>query len=79
MDCSLPGSSTHGILQARILEWAAISFSKKEWNTAIYSNADGPREYYTEYNKSDRERQILYDITYMQDLKNNMNVYAEQK
>ena len=24
MDCSLPGSSIHGILQARILEWAAI-------------------------------------------------------
>ena len=28
MDCSLPGSSTHGIFQARILEWVAISFSK---------------------------------------------------
>ena len=27
MDCSLPGSSLHGILQARILEWVAISFS----------------------------------------------------
>ena len=27
MDCSLPGSSVHGILQARILEWIAISFS----------------------------------------------------
>ena len=26
MDCSLPGSSVHGILQARILEWVAISF-----------------------------------------------------
>ena len=26
-NCSLPGSSIHGILQARILEWAAISFS----------------------------------------------------
>ena len=25
MDCSLPGSSTHGISQARILEWVAIS------------------------------------------------------
>ena len=24
MDCSLPGSSVHGILQARILEWAAM-------------------------------------------------------
>ena len=27
-DCSLPGSSVHGILQARILEWGAISFSR---------------------------------------------------
>ena len=28
MDCSPPGSSDHGILQARILEWVAISFSR---------------------------------------------------
>ena len=28
MDCSPPGSSVHGILQARILEWIAIPFSK---------------------------------------------------
>ena len=27
MDYNLPGSSVHGILQARILEWVAISFS----------------------------------------------------
>ena len=27
MVCSLPGSSVHGILQARVLEWVAISFS----------------------------------------------------
>ena len=26
MDCSLPGSSVHGILQAKILEWTTISF-----------------------------------------------------
>ena len=29
MDCSLPGSSIHGILQARILEWFAMSFSRR--------------------------------------------------
>ena len=29
MDWGLPGSSVHGILQARILEWVAISFSKR--------------------------------------------------
>ena len=28
MNCSLPGSSIHGIFQARILEWVAISFSR---------------------------------------------------
>ena len=32
MDCSLPGSSVHEILQARILEWVAIPFSKDGHN-----------------------------------------------
>ena len=30
MDCSLPGSSVHGIFQARVLEWGAIAFSAEE-------------------------------------------------
>ena len=29
MDCSLPGSSVHGIFQAGVLEWVAISFSRR--------------------------------------------------
>ena len=29
MDCSLPGSSVHGISQAIVLEWIAISFSRR--------------------------------------------------
>ena len=29
MDCSLPGSSIHGIFQARILKWVLMSFSKE--------------------------------------------------
>ena len=29
MDCSLPGSSAHGISQARVLEWGAIAFSRR--------------------------------------------------
>ena len=29
IDCSLLGSSVHGIFQARILEWVAISFSRR--------------------------------------------------
>ena len=39
MDCRLPGSSVHGIFQARILEWVAISFSRRssqgEWTQVI--------------------------------------------
>ena len=41
MDCSLPGSSIHGIFQARILEWVAISFSRissrsRDWTQASH-------------------------------------------
>ena len=32
MDCSLPGSSIHGIFQARVLEWVAIAFSREYAN-----------------------------------------------
>ena len=32
MDCSLPGSSAHGIFQARVLEWGAIAFSLDMYN-----------------------------------------------
>ena len=35
MDCSLPGSSVHGILLARTLEWIAIPFCKGSSNTGI--------------------------------------------
>ena len=42
---------------------------KKEWNNAICSNMDGPRDCHTEWSKSDRERQMSYDITYMWNLK----------
>ena len=35
MDCSPPGSSVHGISQARILEWVAISFSGDLYNPGI--------------------------------------------
>ena len=35
MDCSPPGSSVHGILQARILEWVAISYSRRPTNPGL--------------------------------------------
>ena len=38
MDCSLPGSSVHGIFQARVLEWGAIAFSRGIPTTHLKSN-----------------------------------------
>ena len=104
MDCSPPRSSIHRIIQARILELIAISFSRgssqlrdqtqvshiaggfftiwatreahryththiyifkflKEQNFAICGNMDGHAGHYAKWNKSEGERQILYDIT----------------
>ena len=36
MDCSLPGSSVHGIFQARVLEWVAIAFSVQEISQVLF-------------------------------------------
>ena len=36
MDCSLPGSSAHGIFQARVLEWVAIAFFPNIFNFDKY-------------------------------------------
>ena len=38
MDCSLPGSSIHGIFQARVLEWGAIAFSDQSMREMSKSN-----------------------------------------
>ena len=38
MDCSLPGSSVHGTLQARVLEWGAIALSTMEYYSTIKEN-----------------------------------------
>ena len=42
---------------------------KKEWNSAIFSNMDEPRDYHTKFSKSYRERQITYGIAFMWNLK----------
>ena len=49
------------------------SCHKKEWNSSNCSHVNGPRGYYAQWKKSDKERQILYDTTYMWNLKNNIN------
>jgi len=73
MDCSLPGSSIHGIFQARVLEWGAMLSHKKEWNHTMCSNMDG-----TKWSKSERERQISY-ITFIWNLKYDTNLFMKQK
>ena len=40
MDCGLPGSSIHGIFQARVLEWGAIAFSDG-YHTGSLNPQDG--------------------------------------
>ena len=51
MDCSPPGSSVHGIFQARVLEWVAIAFSerctttfKNEWSVFFFKLQSGLRK-----------------------------------
>ena len=46
---------------------------KKEQNNAICSNMEETRGYHTKWHKSERERQIPYDITYMWNLKYDTN------
>ena len=46
-----------------------LAIKKKE--AAICNNMDGPRDCYAEWNKSDREGEIPYDIPYMGNLKRN--------
>ena len=46
---------------------------KKEQNNVIFSNMDATRDYHTKWSNSERERQIPYDITYMWNLKYDIN------
>ena len=46
---------------------------RKKWNFAICSNMDGIGGHYAKWNKSERERQILYDTTSIWNLKNTTN------
>ena len=63
---------THNIYIVYIYSGILLSH-EKEGNNAICSNMDGARDYHTKWSKSDRERQISYDITYMWNLKYDAN------
>ena len=45
----------------------------------VICDMNGPWGHYAKWNKSDRERQILYDITYMWKLKNNLSLDIEKR
>ena len=65
-DCSLPGSSVHGIFQARVLEWVAIAFSRgssppRDWTWVshiagrrftLWAIREAPMYWWEEYNSS---------------------------
>ena len=69
MDCSPQGSSVHGILQARILEWVAISFSRASSQPRNRTQASCiiGRFFYQLSRKGDKWRQ-LKDIFIKQEL-----------
>ena len=48
MDCSLPGSSVHGVFQARVLEWGAIAFSGRDFSICQTAQAHGSGYYLEE-------------------------------
>ena len=87
-DCSLPGSSLHGISQARILEWVAISFSKEfswPWNQTLVSCIAGgfftdwtTRELETPRNGSSWGRQWKESF-YLASVTKNWAVSAQQQ
>ena len=54
---------------------------KKEQNNVICSNMDTTRHYHTKWSKSERERPIPYDITYMWNLKyaTNESIYKQKQ
>ena len=65
MDCSLPGSSAHGIFQARVLEWGAIAFSfKLLYNLLIYKYIVYLSLLESELHEG-RGLSLLYSLTYL--------------
>ena len=76
MDCSLPGSSIHGIFQARIWEWVAISFSRRsswprDWTQVsciegICFTIWATREFDSLLNSKLLSKVLIWDCTFFQ-------------
>ena len=74
MDCSPPGSSVHGILQARILEWVAIPFSRgSSWPGIVPSSLSLQADSFTIW--ATREALILF----LNSLKKNLKFLESKK
>ena len=76
MGCSLPGSSVHGILQARILEWVAISFFKWNSSAVIKKNRDTKGTFHAKMG-SIKDRNGM-DLTEAEDIKKRWQEYTEE-
>ena len=77
MDCSPPGSSIHGIFQARVLEWGAITFSR--WHATIWkynwpSNGRKQAQLW-QPNKSQQWRRCCYFSRKKQNIKTFIRLY----
>ena len=57
MDCSLPGSSVHGIFQARVLEWGAIAFSILHASKVTLKNLQASLQHYM-------NQEVRYQVTH---------------
>ena len=66
MDCSLPGSSIHGIFQARVLEWGAIAFSEYDtiYNEILFSHKKKKKPFLTTWKSF--EDIILSEISWIE-------------
>ena len=58
--------------------YICITQPQKGWNSVTYSSVNEYREYYTWWNKSDLEKQMLYNISQSWNLKNNISKYIQQ-
>ena len=62
MDCSLPGSSLHGIFQARVLEWGAIAFSTMRYDCTSNRMAIGQNTETLNAKKDVEQQEPLFTV-----------------
>ena len=60
-DCSPPGSSVHGILQARILEWVAFPFFRGSFQARDWTQIFLPGRYHLSYQSQSVSRSVVSD------------------